>query len=79
MQALITITRCVKDHQYGELKDLFSLSAKNKLVKEVELEWSEIEKNNIEISLEDLKKVGFNEVNLIKSRSLLSVHVSESN
>ena len=52
--ALYTITTCIKEHNYANLKGLFTNAAREKLIQEVELEWSEFEKNNIEITSEDL-------------------------
>ena len=61
-QALPTITQYIKSGDYGQLSGLFSLRAKEFLIKDIETNWSELQKNNINIDFDDMKSTEIEQV-----------------
>ena len=55
MKALPTITQIIKSGQYNDLAGLFTSRAKDALIKDIETNWTEVQKNNIEVRNEDIK------------------------
>ena len=53
-QALPTITQYIKSGDYAQLIGLFSQRAKDSLIKDVETNWTELQKNNINIEFDDM-------------------------
>ena len=75
-QALSTITRCIKYHNYTNLRGLISDSGREKLIQEVEVEWSEFEKNNVEVTAQDLDSSVIERINIDEQRSAANIRVT---
>jgi len=60
--ALPTITQYIKSGDYGHLSGLFSQRAKDFLIKDIETNWSELQKNNINIDFDDMKSTEIEQV-----------------
>lgn len=52
--ALPTVTNCIKDCNYDQLTGLFSQRAKEALIKNIETNWTELQKNNINVDIKDI-------------------------
>jgi len=60
--ALPTITEYIKTGDYIEFSGLFSQRAKEALIKDIETNWTELQKNNISVKVQDVKSLAIDRI-----------------
>ena len=61
---MCTLTHCLRHHEYEGLYGLLTKKERERLVKEVETEWTESIKNNINVAEDEIRHAAIEKINV---------------
>ena len=63
-QAVCTLTHCLRHHEYEGLHGLLTKKERERLVQEVEKDWTEAIKNNIDIAEDEIRHAAIEKIDV---------------